>query len=650
MNVLSLFDGMSCGRLALHEANVNVDRYYSSEIKPKAIEIANKHFPQDIPHRLGDITKIDGTQLGKIDLLIGGSPCFVAGTKVITRKGYVNIEDITVGMEVMTHTNTFQKVLNTGGKVADTITVEAQGIKPTVTTPEHPYYVREMHRKWDSKIKRKVRVFSDPIWKEAGKLSKGDFIGIPINKECSNPLELTKEECYILGRYIADGHTRKDFRTSEGRPTNRQWQLILSVGESKVEHFKSKIQSNHFSCYKHTDGVYRIVFSNKRLVQIAEEYCGVNAKNKVIPQVFLDLPIDLLESVLDGYMSGDGSSRCDVYKASSISELLVLSLSQAVAKVYRTNSSYEYQERPKTHVIEGRVVNQSSNYSITFRKVMKKQSNAVVLGDIIWVPFKRSTVSGTELVFNLEVANDNSYTANNVIVHNCQNLSAAHSIREGLVGDKSRLFYEYYRLLQETKPTYFLLENVRMKKSEEDIITELLGVEPIAINSAVVSPQLRQRLYWTNIPQTHDIVDKGIRLNDILVQGFSDREKARCLLESDSRPLSTPIKMAHRYFNTGFTTLIFKDAQQYRDIKEHFYTYFKGKSAKEVEELSANMYLSFYDGLRYMTKEERALCQTIHPSYVEDLTDNEAAGLLGDGWTVDVIAHLLKPLASLSKS
>jgi DNA (cytosine-5)-methyltransferase 3A len=75
MNVLSLFDGISCGRLALERAGITVDNYYSSEINKYAISIANKHFPQDIPNRLGSVTTIDSASLPKIDLLIGGSPC-----------------------------------------------------------------------------------------------------------------------------------------------------------------------------------------------------------------------------------------------------------------------------------------------------------------------------------------------------------------------------------------------------------------------------------------------------------------------------------------------------------------------------------------------------------------------------------------------
>jgi len=65
---------------------------------------------------------------------------------------------------------------------------------------------------------------------------------------------------------------------------------------------------------------------------------------------------------------------------------------------------------------------------------------------------------------------------------------------------RSALFFEFVRLLRDCKPKYFLLENVRMKKEYQDVISEHLGVEPVKINSALVSAQNRVRLYWTNIP------------------------------------------------------------------------------------------------------------------------------------------------------
>jgi DNA (cytosine-5)-methyltransferase 3A len=81
---------------------------------------------------------------------------------------------------------------------------------------------------------------------------------------------------------------------------------------------------------------------------------------------------------------------------------------------------------------------------------------------------------------------------------------------------RSALFFEYVRLLKECNPKYFLLENVRMKKEYQNVITEHLGIEPIMINSALVSAQNRVRLYWTNIPNITQPKDKGIVLKDIL--------------------------------------------------------------------------------------------------------------------------------------
>jgi DNA-cytosine methyltransferase len=226
----------------------------------------------------------------------------------------------------------------------------------------------------------------------------------------------------------------------------------------------------------------------------------------------------------------------------------------------------------------------------------------------------------------------------------CQDFSQANRTRKGVEGSKSGLFYEYVRLLKELNPKYFLLENVKMKKEHEELINEELGCTPIKINSEIVSPQLRNRLYWTNIPVNLDIERVDVYLNDILEEGFSDREKSRALLESDSRPLKSPIKMCHRYFNKGFNTIIFKSHEHYSNIIKHFNKHFKGKTAKEIDLLIPSMDLSLYEGVRHMRKSERESCQTVPNGYTKCLTENEAACVLGDGWTVDVIAHIFKGL------
>ena len=95
---------------------------------------------------------------------------------------------------------------------------------------------------------------------------------------------------------------------------------------------------------------------------------------------------------------------------------------------------------------------------------------------------------------------------------------------------RSALFFEFVRLLRECKPKYFLLENVRMKKEYQDVITEHLGVEPIMINSSLVSAQNRVRLYWTNIPNIEQPQERGIVLADVLEDNFvADRDKSYCI-------------------------------------------------------------------------------------------------------------------------
>lgn len=217
----------------------------------------------------------------------------------------------------------------------------------------------------------------------------------------------------------------------------------------------------------------------------------------------------------------------------------------------------------------------------------------------------------------------------------CQDFSLANRTVAGLEGEKSSLFYQYYRLLTELKPKYFLLENVRMKKADQAKLSEILGVEPIAINSRLVSGQNRPRLYWTNIPNVVPPPDKGMELNDIIESGYCPLDKARCLLVSDSRPLKTPIKMFHRFHAKAFTTLIFRDQKHYDECVKHYNEHYRGMAASDITDTP-----KLYEGVRYLTKAERERLQTMPEGYCDLLTEKEAADVLGDGWTVDVLAHI----------
>ena len=175
---------------------------------------------------------------------------------------------------------------------------------------------------------------------------------------------------------------------------------------------------------------------------------------------------------------------------------------------------------------------------------------------------------------------------------------------------RSKLFFEFVRLLNELKPKYFLLENVKMKKQFEDTISLQLGVTPIKINSSLVSASLRSRYYWTNIPNITIPKDKNIKLNDILEYGASEREKSVTLLASYGNKIANESGIKH---------------------------YFSRSVGQLIPDISSK------SGYRKLTVKEASRLQTVSDEYLTNVTevsDKEKYKQLGNGWTVDIIAHL----------
>jgi DNA-cytosine methyltransferase len=258
----------------------------------------------------------------------------------------------------------------------------------------------------------------------------------------------------------------------------------------------------------------------------------------------------------------------------------------------------------------------------------------------------------------------------------CQDLSQAGK-KAGINGKKSSLFFIFIEILEHIKTlnpnVLFLQENVgSANKLDVGIMSRSLGVYPVRINSSLVVAQMRDRYYWTNIKTKQtmfDIVtdieqpkDKNILLKDILENGYSDKPKSRALLESDERPVVQQHKAAHRYFNSGFTTLVFKDEQTFVRVKEATTIGFvdiannegvdlsyptsktrRGRSMKDKSNclLRNNEYFIFQGGeLRYFTQTELERLQGFPDGYTSILTRSKAASLLGDGWTLPIIEHI----------
>lgn len=421
----SLFSGS--GGFELAATLCGIEPTWASEVEPFPIKVTKARFP-NMKH-YGDISKMNGAELEPVDLVTGGSPCFIAGTLIQTDKGLLPIEDVKVGDKVLTHTNTYQEVEKIGNQQSDSIIkVKLMGSPEITTTTNHPFYVRKSKRDYSHYIdengvkkRHNNKGMLEPEWLHAKDITKGYYVGFSINNESKNERELTECECYLIGRYIADGYINESRRKDKKNCYNHK--VIYCVGKSKIDDFKYSVTDYHV-CAKEDRTAYKCEIISQRLVDLCKE-CGKGAINKTIPQFVMDLPPELLEKVIDGYMSGDGCFSTN-YRATTISQKLAYQLQQAVAKVYRTYAKVYFCKRPPTHVIEGRVVNQHDTYVVQFLKETRKQDKYIYRDGMLWVPFVESkTIDEPETVYNMQVANDNSYTAYNFTVHNCQSLSVA---------------------------------------------------------------------------------------------------------------------------------------------------------------------------------------------------------------------------------
>jgi DNA-cytosine methyltransferase len=275
----------------------------------------------------------------------------------------------------------------------------------------------------------------------------------------------------------------------------------------------------------------------------------------------------------------------------------------------------------------------------------------------------------------------------------CQGFSH-NGAKLGFDDPRSRLFWEFVRLVGECQPTWWLLENVRMKQEWSNIITEAVGYDPILINSALVSAQRRMRLYWTNIPQNGLPEDKGLVLKDILEkpvaeeQPMTDAEgKAYCLTATYSRcgnPTTGGAYESEIIHNTARhqrtcvrtpvdkseihgTKMIGRANVSERSASDRVYsTQHKSpcvisqppvKVGEPVFEPTApashnhkldKMRVIKRENWRMLTPKECERLQTLPDDYTTGVSNTQRYKALGNGWTIDVIAHLLKSISTSS--
>ena len=189
---------------------------------------------------------------------------------------------------------------------------------------------------------------------------------------------------------------------------------------------------------------------------------------------------------------------------------------------------------------------------------------------------------------------------------------------------RSELFFRYVDILKRLKPKYFLLENVRMKKEWKDIISKHLRVEPIEINSALVSAQNRVRLYWTNIPNITQPTDRNIFWSDV----YEKNASAFYYTDKSFNCINKNLKRRNKY----------KEYVSTDNIKMQMLeaSHYKGYSNERCFGIKDT------NGIRYISVIECERLQTVPDNYTEGVSNTQRYKMLGNGWTVDVVAHILK--------
>lgn len=266
----------------------------------------------------------------------------------------------------------------------------------------------------------------------------------------------------------------------------------------------------------------------------------------------------------------------------------------------------------------------------------------------------------------------------------CQDLSIAKKGRKGLEGERSGLFYEYVRILKESKPKYFILENVNsMSKESKAKITEVMGVEPIMIDAALVSAQSRKRLFWTNIPVKGLPENKGILLKDILQpnaeidERMTSKGKAFCLdanyfkgsseKHSIEKKVRTQVKLGYISNGAGLIKIHIPNGKSTEIIRTGTEVRRKLKNGIRADSdpniipirrievrnddkcgtlttvLKDNQVINLETSkIRKLTPIECERLQGLPDDYTQGVSNTQRYKCLGNAFNVDVIVHILK--------
>jgi len=377
-----------------------------------------------------------GLTLTREDLI---GACFVKGTKVLTENGYRNIEDVKVNENVYTHKGNFYPVVENMNRQ---YSGQLYKIRPKyspydiVCTPEHPFYVRKFIVKNRFKIdgveKRNVVFPDEAEFLEAKNLVKGQyFLGMKIEekeiipefkfngilKKLDNPTFW-----WMMGLFVGDG-----WLVYEKVGNYERNRIYFVIANHQIEEYLPKLlEVIPELLHKKDDSGCKTYYATNHNVANILKLFGKYAKHKLIPNFVHESPKYLIREFLNGYLSADGCKRTLCVNESSrlttISYNLAFSIQRLYAKLGYIGSLQFSKRHGKTHVFpNGRICNINDAYMLEVYENKRRCDYSFIENGYAWFTIRNieiENVVNTD-VYNLSVVNDNSYTVNNIAVHNC---------------------------------------------------------------------------------------------------------------------------------------------------------------------------------------------------------------------------------------
>ena len=494
---IDLFAGI--GGFSLAAKNLNVSTVAFSEIDKAAIEAYHLNFPTHI--NIGDITKLE--TIPAVDIVTAGVPCFTADHLVTTPNGYKKIQDIIVGDFVLTHKGRYRKVLNVGNTISNTWLVKGMGIPGSIeTTEDHPFYVKEKTLKYINRQQGIKRSFSTPQWIETKNLTSKHYSSIVSSPTCKK--NKTEIFWYMIGRYTGDGWYVSSKRKNRKNSTQNRFYICCRENEFDELNKKFLEFGYHYNFTKEKT-IFKFRISQTDLVEFVK-LIGKGASNKKIHPLLFTESNKNIKAFLNGLFDSDGHFDANQYVITSTSKELILGVQFLINKVYNATSNITYTIPEPTTIIQGRTVKQKPYYKIFWKTNKGKSALAFKEGKYTWFPLREIINCKTQKkVYNIEVEEDNSYTINNIVVHNCQAWSIAGD-QKGFDDPRGKLWEDTIRVIKNSQPKAFICENVKgmtfkkHKKALEFIISQFeeAGYQchlQVLNSKDFLVPQNRERLF-----------------------------------------------------------------------------------------------------------------------------------------------------------